>query len=265
VFYQGSVGALPSLLVGFGGGPFEQCVFGGGAGTIENLELALPDDPERCPAGKARCGAGAEQASCVDTARSGEHCGGCGRACAPNEICAGGVCRCGGRPGVVECGGACVDTLTSPEHCGRCGNACAKQCVSGQCDRVAGDCTSQFELDPAGGTLPLDFAPVYGSYHLLCERWVVGPFVARWTPQTSGIAKIEVDVGTSPLDSLIGITEDLGCRNWTTCNDDVLDLGLGSRVEFAVKAGTTYLIGVGLVRQGRQITDLVELRVGLLP
>lgn len=45
---------------------------------------------------------------CVDTTVSRHHCGECGAACGPGEVCEGGACRPGCEPGQEPCGGGCV-------------------------------------------------------------------------------------------------------------------------------------------------------------
>jgi hypothetical protein len=71
---------------------------------------------------------------CVNP-RSRSHCGGCGNACAADEVCADGRCEpdvCGGT-GEVDCGDGCVDLQASADHCGSCGNACSGPCFDGDC------------------------------------------------------------------------------------------------------------------------------------
>lgn len=63
--------------------------------------------------------------ACVDTQRSVENCGTCGRACAPGEVCQAGSCALFCAGGTTRCGDACADTDVDPMNCGRCGVACA--------------------------------------------------------------------------------------------------------------------------------------------
>ncbi len=83
-----------------------------------------------CTGSQVACGA-----VCVDTAADPDNCGGCGKPCAPGDVCAGGTCSlfCGG--GTTACGTACVATLSDPANCGGCGKACATgdACSKGAC------------------------------------------------------------------------------------------------------------------------------------
>ncbi|KAF0927148.1 hypothetical protein E2562_030594 [Oryza meyeriana var. granulata] len=56
---------------------------------------------------------------CVDTATSGDHCGGCNKACKHGRTC---------------CGGRCVDLLFDRDNCGSCSNKCSKRCTYGLCN-----------------------------------------------------------------------------------------------------------------------------------
>jgi hypothetical protein len=61
------------------------------------------------------------------------HCGACGNACAVDQACVEGACRC--QDGLALCGGACVDLGDDDRHCGRCGMTCDadERCVEGLC------------------------------------------------------------------------------------------------------------------------------------
>lgn len=63
-----------------------------------------------------------------------EHCGECGNACGPDNLCLDGECVCAA-VGDTLCDGACVDTAVSPFHCGACGDACedGRECIDGEC------------------------------------------------------------------------------------------------------------------------------------
>ncbi|HEY8432423.1 MAG TPA: hypothetical protein VIL20_28830, partial [Sandaracinaceae bacterium] len=95
------------------------------------LALACTPPPGECAPGQTAC-----DGECVTLEADARHCGECGRACGPGEVCAAGACTsegCG--PGTVECDRACVDTATDERHCGGCGAACApdRTCVGGTC------------------------------------------------------------------------------------------------------------------------------------
>ena len=103
-----------------------------------------------CPSGLMACGT-----SCVDTATSPMHCGGCGMPCNPANAtggCVAGACgilSCD--TGYANCNGTtsdgCEARLDSLTHCGACGSTCAhpnamSSCASGSCAFVS--CMSGF-------------------------------------------------------------------------------------------------------------------------
>ena len=105
----------------------------------------------------------------VDTRASAEHCGGCGRACAPlraTGACVAGACtvaRCGA--GFGDCDGAfgngCeVDLRRDTAHCGGCGLACAagQICRDALCLAAATACspgTADCRADAPGCETPI--------------------------------------------------------------------------------------------------------------
>ena len=80
-----------------------------------------------CTGGLVRCGT-----SCVDTATSALHCGGCDQPCPSGVPCYASTCGCPDtRP---LCDGQCRDTNVDPAHCGECDNPCASGvCENGTC------------------------------------------------------------------------------------------------------------------------------------
>ena len=126
----------------------------------------VPDVPATgdagCAAGEALCGG-----SCVDTARSTQHCGECDRACdrtnATAVACAAGRCQLTCREGFADCDmdprNGCETSLGTTTNCGRCRNECpapagdhrVAACVMGAC---AAGCAAGFgdcDRDPANG------------------------------------------------------------------------------------------------------------------
>src|SRR5262249_2951540 len=98
--------------------------------------------------------AGISGSECVSLSDDRNHCGACGNACAPNNICMGGQCvpDCGV---LTACDGACVDVETDVAHCGTCGTACSngKSCVQGTCScsnglQACGDACIDIASDP---------------------------------------------------------------------------------------------------------------------
>jgi hypothetical protein len=120
------------------------------------------------------------------------------------------------------------------------------------------------ELDRAGGNLTLDFARGSGTARV-CERVLFSPVLVAWTPVEAGAAVIEVDVGDTTLDTLLGVTRPLAipnyCANWLACNDDAEGLGAGSRLRLPVEAGATYVFSVGLSSPAPDGAQ-AELRIG---
>ena len=84
----------------------------------------------QCAAGEVLCGD-----ACATVTHDHAHCGACGVACAPAQVCWQGACAsdCGG--GQTRCGDACFDTQTDSTQCGACGASCGKglACVHGRC------------------------------------------------------------------------------------------------------------------------------------
>jgi hypothetical protein len=93
-----------------------------------------PADGSTCTGtDRALCRGGTGEMSCVDLSRDAAHCGRCEAACAPGQVCNGGVCNC--PQGTVLCDGRCVATAVDPLHCGACNTRCGtgQECVGGAC------------------------------------------------------------------------------------------------------------------------------------
>jgi Stigma-specific protein, Stig1 len=73
-----------------------------------------------CPTGEVDCGG-----TCVSLLSDRHHCGACGVACGPLEVCSAGDRTCA--PGIDVCGGQCIDLARDPDHCGTCATACAPE------------------------------------------------------------------------------------------------------------------------------------------
>lgn len=103
----------------------------------ETPTCVAEDDPVctcgsgRCLPGELCCAVdidGVVEDRCLDVASDSDHCGTCGAACGPSELCLGGQCECEG--GFGDCDGdlsnGCEAKLaTDANHCGVCGSACA--------------------------------------------------------------------------------------------------------------------------------------------
>jgi len=87
-----------------------------------------------CPGGQTNCGN-----ACRNLNTDTQHCGSCGRVCAPasggTATCSGGDCGQACPGGQSNCGGTCRNLTNSPQHCGGCGRAClaGQECVSSTC------------------------------------------------------------------------------------------------------------------------------------
>jgi hypothetical protein len=96
-------------------------------------------------------------ARCVNLQIDPGHCGACGIACAPGEVCAGGVCArdpaCGPDelsccPGDLWlCDGECVNLQIDARHCGACGRTCATRCSANVCSPTNDDCENANPID----------------------------------------------------------------------------------------------------------------------
>jgi hypothetical protein len=118
-----------------------------------------------CPTGYANCGN-----TCVDLTSHRLHCGGCGNACSPGELCQGGDCELSCQRGLTDCFGTCVDTNADRRFCGSCEESCGagEICEDGECVvscqpplvECAGACTSiDFDPQHCGACSNACFAP----------------------------------------------------------------------------------------------------------
>ncbi|MEM1415707.1 MAG: hypothetical protein AAGH15_12445 [Myxococcota bacterium] len=101
-------------------------------------DLGMPDmgpDELACDLGERPC-----DEVCVDTAIDAENCGGCGVACATEQVCAEGTCADVCMAPLSFCEGTCVDLLSDAQNCGRCRGRCPTGlCIEGECEAaVAG-------------------------------------------------------------------------------------------------------------------------------
>lgn len=110
------------------------------APPIANDEWAIP----HCEPDEELCGP-----VCVAVEHDYRHCGACGQACGPNEVCSMGHCRVASEAAPADawrpphpmrcpsdqaaCGASCIDLASDRVHCGRCGAPCDGSCVHGRC------------------------------------------------------------------------------------------------------------------------------------
>jgi len=73
--------------------------------------------------------------TCVNLQIDRAHCGICGTACNPGEVCAEGTCSLSCQAGLTDCNGTCVDINTDRANCGVCATACnpGEVCSAGTC------------------------------------------------------------------------------------------------------------------------------------
>ncbi len=97
-----------------------------------------------CVGDETRCAVGDAGLACVRLATDRNHCGGCGRVCGPNEVCANGTCAFMCAAGTTECrttdgdGGTtrtCAELSSDRVNCGACGAMCPAGygCTGGRC------------------------------------------------------------------------------------------------------------------------------------
>lgn len=202
-------GGVGSLAVGSAiGDPFASIDVVGAIGT-------------GCALGSRRC-----DGECVRPDSDPDHCGGCGIACGPGQVCDGATCAdvCSG----AICEGACVATERDPSHCGGCGIVCE----TGVCD--AGVCASEV----AGHAVLVghDYAESRSAMDRVAGNAV---FLGRGAPVRvlayEGSASIETIAGT---DRAIASVAELTGRSWTrtVADDDTVPVELASADVFVVYA-----------------------------
>jgi hypothetical protein len=83
-----------------------------------------------CPEGLSDC-----EGTCVNLQIDRAHCGACGTACNPGEVCSAGACALSCQVGLTDCDGVCVDTGNDRDNCGACGTVCGpgEVCSDGTC------------------------------------------------------------------------------------------------------------------------------------
>ncbi len=102
---------------------------------VPAADVPAADVPPTCAATQALC-----DGRCVDTTSDAAHCGACGRACQPGEVCGASTCRITCPAGQSLCGASCVTFATDALHCGDCDTRCAAgaACVAGACQCPSG-------------------------------------------------------------------------------------------------------------------------------
>ncbi len=92
-----------------------------------------------CQSGYQDCDNDASNGCETNSQASHDHCGGCGKACSPSQLCLQGKCSstCGA---LTNCSGSCVDTTSDPQHCGNCTTVCGpgSTCANGACGCTSG-------------------------------------------------------------------------------------------------------------------------------
>ncbi|MEZ4222246.1 MAG: hypothetical protein R3B13_15020 [Polyangiaceae bacterium] len=87
-----------------------------------------------CSTGYADCDGSAGNGCEINVNTDPNNCGGCGTACAANQVCSDGKCVTSCSSGHTTCGGSCVDLSNDSQHCGACGVDClGGACSDGKC------------------------------------------------------------------------------------------------------------------------------------
>jgi hypothetical protein len=113
---------------------------------IPDMAMSMPDlsgavgcEAMKCQNPDAQCCNGEP---CVDTTANASHCGGCGKACRPREVCSDSSCTCmvagkGQACALSEtcCSDGCHETMSDVLNCGGCNLACkmGEACAMGKC------------------------------------------------------------------------------------------------------------------------------------
>ncbi len=155
-----------------------------------------------------------------------EHCGGCGNACGPGNLCLDGECVCANVDELL-CDGACVDPNASPFHCGRCGRACedGRECVDGECG------CPESRPDLCEGRGCFDFADdafncgACGVRCPLAQRCIEGECACPADAGSTlcGSECVDTDTNTRHCGSCGNV-----CPFGTTCVDGECDCGFGA-------------------------------------
>lgn len=90
---------------------------------------------------------------CVDPSESALHCGGCERACGPDEACMQGECVTDCGAGRIVCDQICIDIASDPAQCGACNRPCDAEsvCEAGMCvEQCDESCDDDVELCVGG-------------------------------------------------------------------------------------------------------------------
>lgn len=131
---RGVAGLVVALLTG--------CASLLGADFDDLRGLEVPERPVDsaglCEAGRASC---TEGAACgTDLATDPEHCGRCGNACSPSEVCGPQGCATSCPGSLARCGRSCVSLDSDETHCGQCGRECPAPPAGGVATCEAGQC-----------------------------------------------------------------------------------------------------------------------------
>ncbi len=220
---------------------------GTGSAELSNVTLRLLADPASCPKGTVKCGEQAEQASCVVTDTTPEHCGACGVACRPGARCVGGTCACTKQQ--LDCPDECADGNRSAMNCGACGNRCGAYCLLGECD-VGETCADakvlprgpgSYDFDPSRARADATFCG--GGASLAADLFFA------WTPKRTGHATVRLHGTRTRIDTALTVTPDPACASYDPawCNDDDRGPGGESLVSIDVEVGVSYYIGASLL------------------
>ena len=232
-------GAAPSDAAGTDAGPGGGVDAGGGGGT---------DAGGGCPV--AMCGA-----ACVDTATDASNCGACGRACAADQTCAGGMCTggagCPGPPAGVSADAAAALDLTNTVRAAM-GAPCAAMITE---INLASERHCQYYAANTGMCIANPHAEVMGCAMFVGAQFWNRMAAAGYTGSPASEVMAFSSDGRSSVQQWIDSVwhrtpvlspwvRDLGYGNAARC--DTMDFGVGTRTPDTVVATYPYANQTGV-------------------
>lgn len=118
------------------GGCNQLCQRANASATCSNHNCILG----ACHSGWGNCDGNQANGCEADLMTHHDHCGACGRKCAPGEHCVNGQCRVQCPSDQLECGNICRNPQADRDHCGACNSQCGanQTCNSGICVACSG-------------------------------------------------------------------------------------------------------------------------------
>ena len=173
--------------------------FGCGARTCEPCSIAKGEAScqggacavAACEQNRADCNKSPSDGCETTLSTDKNNCGGCGIACADDEVCGPSGCATSCPSNLKKCGQACVDTQTDAQHCGACNAGCpapangSASCSGGSCKA---QCNAGYRL--CGASCVAESPTSCGATCKVC------PSTANGTPLcNAGACSIKCNVG----------------------------------------------------------------------